>query len=295
LAERVDATVTPAPAPAGVATRETVPPEAAAPTRQRAPWLWAYFWFGVLCLYVPLWVLVMFSFNDSTSMTLPLDGFTLRWYEQIFETRALMASFRVSVIVALVSSVLAVVLGAIAGLAIARTRFPGKGAFTVITLIPLVIPAIALAVALLVTIVMLGIPLGLRTIVIGHTVIAIPYAALLVATRFAGFSPSLEEAALDLGATRFSLVRRIYLPLAGPALVPAFLFALVLSFDDFDMAFFLSGSDATLPVYFFSGLRRPALLPPVVALQSIVVVATTIGIIVWEVVRLRRSRRGRTT
>ncbi len=261
--------------------------------RQRAPWLWAYFWFGVLCLYVPLWLLVLFSFNDSTHMTLPMSGFTLRWYEQILATPALMASFRVSVVVALISSVLAVILGSIAGLAITRTRFPGKGLFTVVTLVPLVIPYIALAVALLVTIVMLGIPLGTTTVVIGHTVIAIPYTALLVATRFAGFNPSLEEAALDLGASRWGIVRRVYLPLAAPAIVPAFLFALVLSFDDFDMAFFLSGSDATLPVYFFSGLRRPALLPPVVALQSLVVVATTVGIIAWELIRLRRSRHRR--
>lgn len=259
--------------------------------RQRAPWLWAYFWFGVLCLYVPLWLLVLFSFNDSTNMTLPLSGFTLRWYEQILATPALMASFQVSVVVALASSVLAVVLGTVAGLAITRTRFRGKGLFTVMAMVPLVIPAIALAVALLVTIVMLGIPLGRTTVTIGHTVIAIPYTALLVATRFAGLSTSLEEAALDLGASRWGIVRRVYLPLAAPALVPAFLFALVLSFDDFDMAFFLSGSDTTLPVYFFSGLRRPALLPPVVALQSLVVVGTTIGIIVWEIVRLRRSRR----
>ena len=259
--------------------------------RQRAPWLWAYFWFGVLCLYVPLWLLVLFSFNDSTNMTLPLSGFTLRWYEQILATPALMASFQVSVVVALVSSVFAVVLGTVAGLAITRTRFRGKAVFTVMAMVPLVLPAIALAVALLVTLVMLGIQLGRTTVIIGHTVIAIPYTALLVATRFAGLSTSLEEAALDLGASRWGIVRRVYLPLAAPALVPAFLFALVLSFDDFDMAFFLSGSDATLPVYFFSGLRRPALLPPVVALQSLVVVGTTIGIIVWEVVRLQRSRR----
>jgi spermidine/putrescine transport system permease protein len=158
-------------------------------------------------------------------------------------------------------------------------------------LVPLVIPAIALAVALLVTLVMLGISLGRTTVIIGHTVIAIPYTALLVATRFAGLNASLEEAALDLGASRWGIVRRVYLPLAAPALVPAFLFALVLSFDDFDMAFFLSGSDATLPVYFFSGLRRPALLPPVVALSSLVVVGTTVGIIVWEAVRLRRARQ----
>jgi spermidine/putrescine transport system permease protein len=259
--------------------------------RRSARGLWTYFWFGVLFQYIPLWYLVVLSFNDSRTLSLPFKGFTLEWYRRILDTGALVASFQNSVVVAVLSAALAVALGTIAGLAITRTRFPGRALFTVATMVPLVVPAIALAVALLVTMVLLGIDLGRSTVVIGHTVFAIPYTALLVAVRFAGLNRNLEEAAMDLGATRWSVVRRVYVPLAAPALVPAFLFALVLSFDDFDLAFFLSGSDQTLPVYFFSGLRRPQLLPPIVALQSLIVVTTTIGIIVWEVLRVRMGRR----
>jgi spermidine/putrescine transport system permease protein len=247
----------------------------------------------VLALYVPLWMLIVFSFNDSTTLTLPFRGFTLRWYEQILETRALMESFRTSVTVALVSAVLAVVLGVGAGLAIVRTRFPGRTLFSVVTLVPLVIPYIALAVALLVTLVFFGVSLGITTVIIGHTVIAIPYTTLLVATRFATFDLEVEESAMDLGATRWGVAARVWLPLAWPAMAPAFLLALVLSFDDFDLAFFLSGSDQTLPVYFFSGLRRPALLPPVVALQSVIVIGTTVALVIWEIVRLQVRRRAR--
>jgi ABC-type spermidine/putrescine transport system permease subunit II len=259
--------------------------------RRPARVLWTYFWFGVLAQYIPLWFLVVLSVNDSRTLSLPFEGFTLQWYSRMLETRALMESFQTSVFVAVVSATLAVLLGGIAGLAISRTRFPGRGLLAVATMVPLVVPAIALAVALLVTLVLLDVRLGRSTIIIGHTVFAIPYTALLVAVRFAGINRNLEEAAMDLGATRWGVVRRIYLPLAAPALVPAFLFALVLSFDDFDLAFFLSGSDQTLPVYFFSGLRRPQLLPPVVALQSLIVLGTTVAIVCWEVVRVRLHRR----
>jgi spermidine/putrescine transport system permease protein len=259
--------------------------------KRKARGLWTYFWIIVVFQYAPLTLLAVFSFNDSRTLALPLQGFTLRWYRQIFNTPTLIESFQNSVAVALVSALIAVVLGGLAALALMRTRFPGRGIFAVATMVPLVIPGIALAVALLVTIVLFGVSLGRPTVVIGHAVLALPYAALLVAVRFASFNPSLEEAAMDLGASRWRVLRRIHLPLAAPALVPAFLFAFVLSFDDFDFAFFLSGSDQTLPVYFFSGLRRPALLPPVVALQSLVLIVTTLAIVVWEIVRLRLSRR----
>jgi spermidine/putrescine transport system permease protein len=261
------------------------------PERPRARGLWTYFWLAALFQYIPLWFLVLLSFNDSRGLGLPFRGFTLRFYEQILTSTALLDSFRTSVYVALVSSLIAVALGTVAALAITRTRFPGRTVFSVAAMVPLVVPAIALGVALLVTMVALGIPLGRSTVIIGHTIVSMPYVALLVAVRFAGLNRNLEEAAMDLGATRWRVVRRIYLPTAGPAVVPAFLFALVLSFDDFDLAYFLSGSDQTLPVYFFSGLRRPALLPPVVALQSLVVMATTAALVIWELVRLRAVRR----
>ena len=261
------------------------------PERPRARGLWSYFWVAALFQHLPLWFLVLLSFNDSRGLGLPFRGFTLRSYEQILASPSLLASFRTSVIVALASSILAVALGTVAALAITRTRFPGRTAFTVAAIVPMVVPAIALAVSLLVTLVALGIPLGRSTVILGHTIVALPYVALLVAVRFAGLNKNLEEAAMDLGATRWRIVRRVYLPMAGPAVVPAFLFALILSFDDFDLAYFLSGSDQTLPVYFFSGLRRPALLPPVVALQSLVVMTATVAIICWELIRFRTARQ----
>ncbi len=136
-----------------------------------------------------------------------------------------------------------------------------------------------------------SVELSIGTVVIGHTVVAIPYTVIIVAARLTGFDPALEEAALDLGASRLRIIRRVYLPLATPAIVSAFATTFILSFDEFYLAFFLSGSDQTLPVYFFSGLRRAQLLPPTVALSTIVMAVTIGSIVAIELYRTRAGRR----
>jgi spermidine/putrescine transport system permease protein len=244
-------------------------------------------------LFFPLALLAAFSFNDSPALALPWRGFTLKWYEQILDTPELIASVRVSVVVATVSSILAVGLGTVIAIAVMRYRFPGRTALSLVSITPLVIPYLALSVALLVTFVALGVRLSLLTIVVGHVTVAIPYTVIIVASRLAGFDPSLEEAALDLGASRLRVLRRVYLPLAAPAVGGAFVASFILSFDEFYLAFFLSGSDQTLPVYFFSGLRRPQLLPPTVALSTIIMLLTIVVVAGAELYRLRSTTRAR--
>jgi spermidine/putrescine transport system permease protein len=251
--------------------------------------MWAYFALYAAALFFPLALLAVFSFNDSPALALPWKGFTLRWYEQILKTPQLIASVQVSLVVASISSVLAVGLGTTIAIAVMRYRFPGRSALSLVSITPLVIPYLALAVALLVTFVALGVKLSPATVVVGHTTVAIPYTVIIVAARLAGFDPSLEEAALDLGASRLSVLRRVYLPLAAPAIGGAFVASFILSFDEFYLAFFLSGSDQTLPVYFFSGLRRPQLLPPTVALSAIIMLLTIVVVAGAELYRLRTS------
>jgi spermidine/putrescine transport system permease protein len=255
--------------------------------------LWTYFVVYVVALFFPLALLATFSFNDSPALALPWRGFTTRWYEKILETPELISSVQVSLVVASISSVLAVGLGTVIAIAVMRYRFPGRSALSLVAITPLVIPYLALAVALLVTFVALGVKLSLVTIVAGHTTVAIPYTVIIVASRLAGFDPSLEEAALDLGASRLRVLRRIHLPLAAPAIAGAFVASFILSFDEFYLAFFLSGSDQTLPVYFFSGLRRPQLLPPTVALSTIIMLLTIIVVAGAELYRLRTSADAR--
>ncbi|MGZ8620509.1 MAG: ABC transporter permease [Actinomycetota bacterium] len=259
----------------------------AARGRYRRLSLWTYFVLYAAFLFFPLLLLAVFSFNDSAALALPWKGFTLRWYEKILETPELLASVQVSVIVAFASSLLAVALGTAIAIAVMRYRFPGRSALSMVAITPLVIPYLALAVALLVTFVAAGVKLSILTVVVGHTTVAIPYAVIIVASRLAGFDPSLEEAALDLGASRLRVLRRVYLPLDAPAVAGAFVSAFILSFDEFYLAFFLSGSDQTLPVYFFSGLRRPQLLPPTIALSTIIMIVTIAVVAVAELYRLR--------
>lgn len=252
--------------------------------------LWLYFWVYVAFLFIPLVVLAVFSFHDAAGLALPWRGFTTRWYEQIVRTPELMASLRVSVVVAFVSSVLAVGLGTATAIAVVRYRFPGRAVLGTFAVVPLVFPFLALAVALLITFVSFGVRLSIGTIVIGHTIVAIPYTVIIVVARLAGVDRAMEEAAMDLGASRLRVLRRIYLPLAAPAIVAAFATSFIVSFDEFYLAFFLSGSDQTLPVYFFSGLRRAQLLPPTVALSTIVMIVTIVSITAVELYRTRAGR-----
>ncbi len=259
--------------------------------RYRRLGLWVYFVVYAAFLFFPLLLLAVFSFNDSPALALPWKGFTVGWYEKIFATPELLAAVQVSVVVALTSSLLSVILGTAIAIAVMRYRFPGRTALSLVSISPLVIPYLALAVALLVTFVAVGVKLSILTVVVGHTTVAIPYTVIIVASRLAGFDPSLEEAALDLGASRLRVLRRVHLPLAAPAVAGAFVSAFILSFDEFYLAFFLSGSDQTLPVYFFSGLRRPQLLPPTIALSTIIMVVTIVLVVLAELYRLRTQPR----
>jgi spermidine/putrescine transport system permease protein len=249
--------------------------------------LWTYFWLYLVLLFAPIVLLAVFSLHDSPLLGLPWKGFSLRWYKAMLGSSALLESFRTSLVVAGVSSAIAVVLGGSLGVAVARFSFPGRSLLMAVALAPMVIPYLGLAVALLVTFVAMGVRPSMATLIPGHVVVALPYVLLLVAARAIGVEGRLEEAALDLGANWGDIVRRIYVPLISPALAGGFISAFVLSLDEFYLAFFLSGRNQTLPVYFFSGLRRPELLPPTLALVTVLTVATLTVLVLAEIVGLR--------
>jgi spermidine/putrescine transport system permease protein len=234
-------------------------------------------------LYLPILVLVLFSFNDSQTLVFPLKGFTLRWYGELLDSPELLAALRNSLWVGLLSSLVATALGTAAGLAITRFRFRLRGAFLGVATIPMVIPSCVLGVALLLVFAELGVPLSLWAVGIGHTIINIPYVMLIVTARLVGFSDHIEEAAMDLGASYWETLLRVTLPISAPALLAAFLSSLTTSFDEFAVAFFLVGTDATLPVYLYSQLRFPSRLPLVVTLTSVIMLASVLVVFltVW--------------
>jgi spermidine/putrescine transport system permease protein len=246
---------------------------------------WVYFALVGFFLYLPIAMLIVFSFNDSTFLTFPLKGFTLRWYAEVLRTPELIRAITNTVVVGLAASLISTVLGAMSALLIARYDFPGRDAFISLASFPLVIPYVVLGVSLLLLLNQVGIPLSLWTVTIGHVIINTPYAMLIIAARLAGFDPDLEEASMDLGASYWETLGRVTLPIAAPALAASLLSSFTTSFDEFALTFFLTGQENTLPIYLYSQLRFPSRLPLAITVAAIVIVASTILLAISEWLR----------
>jgi spermidine/putrescine transport system permease protein len=250
-------------------------------------------WFAVLLvfLYTPLALLLVFSFNDNNLPVFPLRGFTTDAYEAFAANEELRASVVTSAKVAAVSSLLAVLLGLLAAVVLVRRRVVGKAAASALLLSPLVVPYIALAIALLVFFNEASVSTGLSTIVMGHVVLSIPYTILILVPRLERLDVRLEEASRDLGAGALQTFRLITFPLVLPALVSAYLVAFVLSFDEIVVASFIAGDATTFPLYLFSQLRFPTLLPQVIAVACIVMAASVLILVGAEIARRVAERR----
>jgi spermidine/putrescine transport system permease protein len=250
-------------------------------------------WFGILLvfLYAPLLLLLIFSFNDNNLPVFPLRGFTFDAYRQFVQNPELKASLVTSAKVAALSSVGAVILGLLASIALVRRDFFGRGGVSALLLSPLVVPYIALAIGLLVFFNEASVPLGIKTIVMGHIVVSIPYAILILVPRLERLDVRLEEAARDLGAGVMQTFRLITFPLLLPALVSAYLVAFVLSFDEIVIAYFVNGTVTTFPLYLFSTLRFPTLLPQVLAVACVVMALSALVLLGAEVARRVLERR----
>ena len=265
---------------------------------KRGRWVLRFFFaFFVVFLYAPLLLLVMFSFNDADVPSFPLSGFTTDAYEQFASNDQLKASVVTSIKVSAIASFVSVVLGLLAAIALVRRRFLGKAVVVALLLSPLVIPYIVFAIALLILFSQLdrlpGIvfPLSIWTLVIGHVVILLPAVILILVPRLERIDVRLEEAAQDLGAGWVRTFRSITLPLIWPALLSAFLIAFVFSFDEIVLASFVAGDATTFPLYLFSQLRFPTLLPQVIAVAVIVFAVSMVVIVLTEVGRRVVERR----
>lgn len=221
-------------------------------------------------LYVPVLFLPLFSFNDSIYVKFPLKGFTVQWYFELWERapvwNALGNSIKVGIAVAFASTGL----GIFAAKALTAYRLPGRAPVITFIMLPLVVPGIIFGVALLVLLSQMGVPLTLYTVAIGHMIVCLPFAIATMLPRFEGFDRSLEEASADLGENAVWTFWRITVPVVFPGIVASLLLSFTISFDEFIMAFFLSGTEPTLPMYIWSQLRFPQEFPSVLALSSII-------------------------
>ena len=246
---------------------------------------------GYAFLYVPILCLMVFSFNDSSMMT-SWTGFSLRWYVELFNDQALLSAARLSLLIATLSATAAVIIGTWAGYVLARMgRFRGFSLYIGMLSAPLVIPEVVLGISLLLMFVeisdLFGWPAGngVFTIWVGHVTLCMAYVAVIIQSRIRDLDRSLEEAALDLGATPLKVFFVITLPLIVPAILAAWLLAFTLSLDDVVIASFLSGPGyTTLPLEVFSRVRL-GLKPEINALATLFMV--TVGIIVVLLSRMQ--------
>ncbi|MGC8202368.1 ABC transporter permease [Aliiroseovarius sp. PTFE2010] len=242
-------------------------------------------------LYAPIFLLPLFAFNDASTITFPLKGFTTRWFSELWGIQAMRAAVLTSLKVAAISALAATALGVCAAMAVTRYPFRGQKGLMGLIMLPLVLPEIIVAVALLVVILRLGLDTGTWAVIAGHTLICVPFAIAILTTAFAALDGSLEEAAADLGAGRIATFRLVTLPLVMPGIISALLISFTISMDEFIIAFFLTSGEPTLPVYLWSMLRFPKQLPAVMALGTILVVLSILLLSIAEYYRRRGIRR----
>jgi len=248
-----------------------------------------YYFSLIALLYLPLALLFLFSVNSSASLSFPIKQLTWDWYQKLFAADAILRSARNSVFVALGSSFASTILGTMVSILMLRYKFRGQNILIALAILPLIVPYVVLAVALLILFSVLHIERSLWTIGIAHTVVALPYTLLIIASRLAGFDSSVEEAAMDLGADYPTTLRRVVLPLILPAMVSAWLTAFTVSFDEFALALFLAGTQPTFPVYLFSQLRFANRLPIMIALAVLMMIGTLTLVLIAERFRQREA------
>lgn len=230
----------------------------------------------------PIVVVLLSSFTAADYTSFPPRGLSLRWYLEIPRNPEFVESFKVSVVVALVSGALATVLGTLAALALVRFRFRGRDALNTFFLSPLMIPGVILGIALLQFYARAGITKTPFSLVFGHLVITIPYVVRLVSASLAGLDRTLELAAMNLGATPWQTFRRVTLPLAAPGILAGAAFAGITSFDDVSIALFLaSPHSVTLPVRIFTYIEQ-TFDPLVTAVCSVLILIAAALVVVIE-------------
>lgn len=244
-------------------------------------------------LYLPVMFLPLFSFNNSMFISFPLSGFTTHWYAQMWADAEVQRALGNSLKVGAAAAIVATMLGLPAAKALTRYPVRGKSALIGFVNLPLFIPEIVLGISLLILLNAAAIPLSLATVVIGHITVCVPFAITVLMSRMEGFDKSLEEASLDLGENGWMTFWRVTFPLVLPGIVSALLLTFMVSFDDFLIAYFLAGTQVTLPIYIWAQLRFPYKLPTVLALGALILLASCILVVLAEWIR-SLGQRGRT-
>lgn len=255
---------------------------------------WPFIYVGVITAinYIPILLTVVYSFNASKISSV-WEGFSLKWYVELFHDRDMGEALRNSLILAVLSCTLAVIIGTTGALGMYRRKSRLNNAVAYVAMLPIMIPEIILGMVFLSVFSLMGLPFGMVTLVIAHTAFCVPYIYSMVKARLAGMDKSLEEAALDLGASRARAFFDVTLPLIMPAVLSGALLAFAMSFDDVVISIFVTGPSVnTLPVKIYTKLKT-GVTPEVNALATIMLAATILILAASRLIagRGRKSNR----
>ncbi len=239
-------------------------------------------------LYLPIAVLIAYSFNASRSLTWPMTGFTFEWYQKLASNSQLIEAFYNSVYVAFSATTLTLIIGVPAAISLDRIDFPGKQLFRKLILLPIALPGIITGISMLILFRAIGFNLSLNTVIIGHATALLAVVVTQVYARLQNLPPSLQEASADLGASGLQTFFLVTLPNIRTAVIGSGMLAFTLSFDEIPVTFFLTGRDNTLPMYIWSTLRR-GLTPEINAIGTLII-AMSIVLIFSSVLLLRNKK-----
>ncbi|MEK4026996.1 MULTISPECIES: ABC transporter permease subunit [Bacillaceae] len=248
----------------------------------------AYAAFIYSFLYVPIVILVAYSFNDS-KLNAVWKGFTFEWYAKLWTNTSILEAAKISLTVGFFSTAISTMLGTLVAVGMYRYQFRGKGIIDAMLYVPLVMSEIVMGIALLAFFSMVQIPLGMGTLLVAHVTFSIPFVVVVINARLKGFDQSIEEASKDLGANEWQTFRLITFPLLGPAIAASAMLAFTISIDDVIVSFFVAGPDSTtLPLQIFSMVRH-GVTPEINALSTLMLVVTLTFVIVAQ--RLQTKKR----
>lgn len=233
-------------------------------------WLAIYTLGVVIFLFLPVVLIILFSFHNTASLSFPFEGVSLRWYREVFDRTDLIPALQSSLLVALITALASAVLGTLAGFGLTRLDNRVSRFVSVMANIPIMLPGLFLGISLLGFFSLLDIHLSLFTVIVAHIVYALPYFVLVMVARLDQFDISLEEASHDLGANGWQTFIRVTFPLIAPSIIGGAMLVFALSFDEFLITFFVIGSQSTLPMVIWSMLRR-TINPSVNAIATLII------------------------
>ena len=262
--------------------------------RQKRSSFWSSVYAAVIyaIFYIPVFVMIQFSFNDA-KRNYSWEGFTTAWYGKLFSFRNhdLWEALVYSIVIAVIATFISVVIGVLGGIGLKKFQFRGKKFINLMLYVPIVVPEIVLAVAMLIIFMTIGVKLGLGTIVIGHCTFCIPYAVVTIKGRISGDNDTLQEASMDLGANRIQTFWRVTIPSIMPGIMSAAFLSFTLSIDDVIMSNMLaSARQSTLPVLILS-VNRTGITPDINALTTLMVLIMVLGMLIMNAIQRHIAKK----